>query len=210
MKNQWIEKLELKLKDVDIFKNPRARKRMWEKKVKPYVLEDGDILEFGVADGGSIGWFPKHLPGFNVYGFDSFLGLPDDWNLGNTILKRGHFSTNGIAPKIENVEFIVGKFEDTFQEWFSNYKGFASIIHIDCDLYSSTKLVLQYIKPHLKVGTFILFDELTHMKSHPQYIHNRQHEYKAFKEFLIDNPTIDFDVVGRTNICQVAIKITKI
>jgi len=210
MENPWIDKLEEQLKSTTEYKPPRARKVMWEQQVKGKTLEGGDVLEFGVASGGSIGWFTKHMPGTKVYGFDSFFGLPEDWDLGNKVLKKGHFSTQGIPPVKEGIEYVKGKFKDSFPEWFSSYKGFASIIHIDCDLYSASKLVFEYIVPHLRVGTFILFDELTHKKGHPQYLHNRQHEYRAFKEFLDENPTFDYEVIGRTSICQVGIKITNL
>jgi predicted O-methyltransferase YrrM len=218
MDNPWINKLEEQLKTTTVYRGPGlkktgkpgGRKLMWDEQVKGNTLTGGDVLEFGVASGNSIGWFPKNMPGTKVYGFDSFYGLPEDWDLGNKILSKGYFSTDGVPPIIKGVEYIKGEFSESFPKWFKNYRGFASIIHIDCDLYSSAKLVLKYVKPHLRVGTFILFDELTHHEDHPQYLYNRQHEYKAFEEFLKDNPTFDYEVIGRTEMCQVGIKITSL
>lgn len=210
MENPWIKELEDQLLHVPIINSSRARKVMWEKYMVGDTIEGGDILEFGVASGGSIGWFTTHYKDIKVFGFDSFHGLPEDWDLGDRVLQKGTFSTDGTPPLIEGVTYVKGLFEDTFPEWFKEYNSYAKIVHVDCDLYSASKLVFEYIKPHLKVGTWILFDELTHMADHPQYIHNRQHEYKAFKEFLEENPTFEYDVVARTNICQVAIKVTNL
>ena len=55
-----------------------------------------------------------------------------------------------------------------------------------------------------------MLDELTHFPKDPQYKHNRLHEYKAFKEFSEANSSFDFDVIARTDACQVLTKITKL
>lgn len=35
----------------------------------------------------------------------------------------------------------------------------AAVVHIDCDLYSSARDVLQFVEPHLVEGSLILFDD---------------------------------------------------
>lgn len=214
MEDIWFDRLEEKLKDIPVFRNPRRRKKMWEKYLLDTTLVEGDILEFGVYAGGSIGWFCQKFPDTQVYGFDSFEGLPEDWDLGNQILRKGHFSQAGKHPvfkkhaNIDNINWVVGLFEDTIPVWRESNSSKIKILHIDCDLYSSTVTVLDGIKDRLQVGTYILWDELTHFPKDPQYKHNRLHEYKAFKEFCEDNPTFDFDVIARTDACQVLTKIT--
>ncbi len=139
--------------------------------------------------------------------------MPEDWDLGELILSKGHFSTNGVIPKMEfeEISFVKGWFEDTLPEFLSTHKDEKiKIIHLDADLYSSTKYVLDQVYDHLSIGTIILFDELTHFPGNSQYVHNRQHEYKAFKEFCEKYPKFDFEVLGRTNICQVAMKVISI
>ena len=51
-------------------------------------------------------------------------------------------------------------------------------MHIDCDLYSSTKTIFDNFEEFILEGTVILFDEII------GYDYFRQHEYKAFVEFL--------------------------
>ena len=211
--NIWFDKLESQLKNVPVYGLPRPRKRLWEELVIGNTIDKGVILEFGVASGGSIGWFPKHFKGTPVHGFDSFEGLPEDWNLGNCIIPARHFSTNGIPPdtKQKEITYWKGLFKDTLPGFIKKYKKKkVKILHLDADLYSSTKYVLDNIYKMLAIGTIILFDELTHAPDHPQYIHNRQHEYKAFMEFCESNPNFDFEVIAKTNICQVAIKVISI
>ena len=52
------------------------------------------------------------------------------------------------------------------------------MIHIDCDLYSSTRTVLTLLRGRMVPGTLLVFDELF---NYPGY---EQHEIKAFYEFL--------------------------
>ena len=214
MENIWFDRLEDQLKTVTVYDNPRARKRMWEEMVVNNTIDKGIILEFGVGDlAGSIEWFPKYYPNVPVYGFDSFEGLPEAWDLGAHVIPKGHFSTNGVVPKSEfkEISFVKGLFNDTLPEFLTTHKDEKiKIIHLDADLYSSTKYVLDQIYDHLSIGTIILFDELTHFPEHPEYVHNRQHEYKAFKEFCEKYPKFDFEVLGRTTICQVAMKVISI
>lgn len=47
-------------------------------------------------------------------------------------------------------------------------------VNFDADLYSSTRTVLDFLKPHISFGTYLYFDEFQ----------AREHESKAFDEFL--------------------------
>jgi len=51
------------------------------------------------------------------------------------------------------------------------------IINIDADLYSSTLFVLRHLRPYIKPGTFIYFDEFNEVS----------HEPRAFEEFLAES-----------------------
>ena len=53
----------------------------------------GEVLEFGVFRGKSIRTIAKVVPKRKVYGFDSFIGLPEDWERGKgDTYKKGHFN----------------------------------------------------------------------------------------------------------------------
>ena len=75
---------------------------------------DGLYLEFGVQHGVSINMSSSILPNQQFYGFDSFEGLPEEWDNGKRILKKGTLSRNGIPPTVnDNVTLIKGLFQDT-------------------------------------------------------------------------------------------------
>jgi hypothetical protein len=128
-------------------------------------------LEFGVFKGRSMRWWSHHLPhvAAKLIGFDSFEGLPEDWR---PDYDAGAFATGG-PPNIddERVSFVVGWFDDTLEK-FQMPEHDQLIINIDCDLYSSTDTVLNWVEPHLKAGTLIYFDEFS----------DRDHEMRAFNE----------------------------
>jgi hypothetical protein len=82
------------------------------------------------------------------------------------------------APELE-----VGFFQDTIPRTVpAKYKS-AAIVHIDCDLYESTKMVLEGLAPILQEGTVLLFDEWFSYKGNPA-----KGEARAFFEFLETRP----------------------
>lgn len=54
-----------------------------------------------------------------------------------------------------------------------------SIFHIDCDLYESTVVVLEFIRPLLQDGSVLVFDDWFYYRGHPQ-----RGERGAFAEWL--------------------------
>jgi len=142
------------------------------------------VLEFGVFDGTSIGKMRRRLPpSYNVYGFDSFEGLPEDWRDSEGKLvgrgTKGRFSTNGKPPQIAGIEWFKGWFTDTVPEYLKIAKPIA-LLHIDCDLYSSTKSVLWPLNDFVVPNTIIVFDEWFY-NHNPKY---NDHEQKAFYEWV--------------------------
>jgi hypothetical protein len=51
-------------------------------------------------------------------------------------------------------------------------------MHIDCDLYQSTKTIFSLLADYIKAGTIIHFDE------YYNYSGWEMHEHKAFEEFI--------------------------
>jgi hypothetical protein len=136
---------------------------------------DGLIAEFGVFEGATINFIAgkTHKP---VFGFDCFEGLPEDWRPG---FPRGTFSRD--IPKVRpNVSILVGLFDDTLPAFLERTRGDMSLIHIDCDLYSSTRTVLQACAPRVRKGTILVFDEYF---NYPGW---RGHEFRAFQEFVAE------------------------
>lgn len=143
--------------------------------VAPYVMKTGIIAEFGVRNGHSINILSKLFPDRQVFGFDSFEGIPDSW--GDE--PSGSYTTGGVLPSVEgNVRLIHGWFNKTLPSFAKNHQGNIALLNIDCDIYSSTKDIFESLGPMITTGTIIVFDE---------YINNktwRDDEFKAFQEWV--------------------------
>jgi hypothetical protein len=142
------------------------------------VIDGGVILEFGVWSGATINDLAKLTPSSRLFGFDSFEGLEEDWV--GTGLKKGTFDKGGKMPNVaKNVTLIKGWFEDTLPK-FMDALGteYISIVNFDADTYKPAVFVLKTIKPNLKVGTIVIFDEYF---GYPNW---RAHEFRAWQEFV--------------------------
>ena len=159
---------------------------------------DGLYLEFGVYKGHSIKIIAENKPDKIVYGFDSFEGLPEDWRQG---FLKGSFNVNGALPEVkENVQLVKGWFDETLPNFVKEHSEPCAFIHIDCDLYSSTKTVFNELKNKIVNGTVIVFDEYFN------YIGWEHGEYKAFKEFL-EETGLTCEYLSYTATEQAAVKI---
>lgn len=139
-------------------------------------IQGGLYLEFGVYKGGSINYIAERIGDNLIYGFDSFEGLPSDWI---PEYPKGTFSQEGNIPEVkENVRLIKGWFDKTLPTFVEKHKHEkCALINIDCDLYESTKIVLNSLKDNIVQGTIIMFDEYCGQ------IGWREDEYKAWQEF---------------------------
>lgn len=133
-------------------------------------------LEFGVFRGESMRYWSRELkhPDTKLHGFDSFEGLPEDFDVDGPYSK-GHFDVGGMVPNINDsrVQFFKGWFDQILPN-YSIPEHDVLVINLDADLYSSTILVLRHLRPLIKPGTFIYFDNM----SRPE------HEPRAFDEFM--------------------------
>lgn len=156
------------------------------------------FLEFGVYKGGSINFCSNILPERKFYGFDSFEGLPSDW--AGYAVKKGEFTLSKKLPEVnKNVELIDGWFEDTLPAFLKQHTSKIAFLHIDCDLYSSTKTILNNLGSRIEPGTIIIFDEYF---NYPNW---QEHEYKAFQEFVKDN-NIKYEYIAFSH-TQMALRI---
>jgi hypothetical protein len=145
-------------------------------------------LEFGVASGytiNTISCFTKDT----VYGFDSFEGLPEDWRDG---FEKGHFTRFGFLPVVRpNVSLIKGWFSNTLPQFLQKQNKKISFIHMDADLYSSTKFVLDTVKDYIDDHCIIVFDELVNYVG----FDGEKGELKAFYEFVTEN-NVKYEWIG--------------
>ena len=139
-----------------------------------------------------------------IVGFDSFEGLPTEdephprWTKGSFASNylQGHpalafteqitpdairrlFSICGLPiPSLE-----VGPFSQTMPAAIPERYSKAAIVHIDSDLYSSAKAVLNGVAPILQDGALLLFDDWFMYRGNPN-----KGEARAFHEFLDEHP----------------------
>ena len=161
---------------------------MWK---KPKKIK-GDIAEVGVYKGGSAkliceakGDKPLHL-------FDTFEGLPKVSKFDDRKLLKGMFNApledvkRIILKKYRNVFFYKGLFPETAQ--LVKNKLF-SFVHLDVDLYKSTKSCLEFFYPRINKGGIII--------SHDFGLRGVR---KAFDEFFKDKPELIIEIPGSSHV----------
>src|SRR5271165_4279328 len=120
---------------------------------------DGLFLEFGVWKGDSLNFIARQLQARSrrIDGFDSFEGLPEEWS--GTFERSGKFSHGGKLPKTPpNARLHPGWFSETLPRFLSENPLPVAFLHIDCDIYSSTKTVLDALAKRLHSGSVVVFD----------------------------------------------------
>ena len=142
---------------------------------KVFESHDGEIclvVELGVARGALTKWGLKTFvsPNYSWIGFDSFVGLPNDWvRNGQVYLSRGAFSTGGQVPKIldNRLSFVVGDVMATCKqipELLSNRTDGKVLIIFDLDLFEPSLAAWKEISPHLHHGDLLYFDQAFDME----------------------------------------------
>lgn len=153
----------------------------------------GDYFEFGVNEGWSFiraYYLSKkmiNLQDMHFVAFDSFEGLPETKsNDSGHIFKKGDYCCNkekfinnlkmhGVDLSI--VKIVEGFYNKSLKDTVLPNR--ASFIWIDCDLYLSTKTVLDFVLPYLHDGTVISFDDWYCYRGNPNF-----GEQKAWYEWL--------------------------
>lgn len=159
----------------------------------------GDYAEFGVATGRTFveAWRVARAQGEGdrrFFAFDSFAGLPDTEGIDDTgRFAGGEFSNERTRFEarlrrsrvpVESVHIVPGFYEESL----ANGNGpipldQVAFAWVDCDLYSSTVPVLDFLTPRLAHGAIILFDDWYCFKGDSQ-----RGEAKACGEWLERNP----------------------
>lgn len=156
----------------------------------------GDYLEFGVYQGNSL--IHAHhvlrdegLGHIRLFGFDSFQGLPETaeeegvWSNGqyraDLEFTRDRLEQNGVD--LDRTVLVPGFFSETLSDDLVARHGIesASLIMIDCDLYSSAREALDFCEPLIRDEAVVLFDDWHSTVE-------GEGEQRAFAEFLEGNP----------------------
>jgi hypothetical protein len=154
--------------------------------VDPHLAYGGLFLEFGVASGRTLNHWAKLFPRNLIHGFDGFEGLPETWTWN---FQKGHFSQP--LPRVrDNCELVVGWFDQTLPPFLERHPDqHVAFLHIDADLYSSARYVLESLADRLRPGTIIVFDEYLNF---PGW---EQDEHRAWSEF-VDQHRVKFEYLA--------------
>jgi hypothetical protein len=157
----------------------------------------GDYLEFGVYNGTSLMCVfretqTRGLTGMRLFGFDSFQGLPPDahledegrWRPGSCCSSLD-FTTAVLEAEgvdFSRVTLVPGWFSETLHDETARRHGLrkASVIMIDCDVYSAAKQALTFCAPLIVDKALVLLDEYRPWRLEDKVAGER----RAFEEFL--------------------------
>ena len=134
----------------------------------------GMALEFGVFSGTTLRQIVAARTTGHVAGFDSFRGLPEDWRAG---FRAGTFAVL-TPPEVAGAELVAGWFAETLPGFLDEHPGPIDLLHLDADLYSSTRTVLDLVGPRLRAGSVVVFDEYL---NHPGW---EDGEHRAWTEYV--------------------------
>ncbi len=144
------------------------------------------IVECGVYHGFSLNLIAAGTQR-PIHGFDSFQGLPEDWKPGEP---AGSYSTEGRLPACAaHVQLHQGWFEDSLPGFAAKLTEPIALLHVDCDLYSSTRTVLGNLGPKLTTGSLLVFDDFLSYAGYEQY------EFRAAQEYFASTHQ-QFELVG--------------
>jgi hypothetical protein len=159
----------------------------------PFAEISGHVMEFGVYRGKTMQHISEHFHDQICWGFDSFVGLPEPWLISEGKNAKTHpagkfdMRIEPVQPVFrENVTLVAGWFDQSLPAWLGNNTGPVRFLHVDCDLYSSTKTVLDLLNDRIMPGTVIVFDEMYPWADPDGYNLWADGEYRALGEWLHD------------------------
>jgi hypothetical protein len=179
-------------------------------------MPQGYYMEFGVFNGEGLIEAFRQLRGVvgHYYGFDSFEGLPDLDEADNkgkefsphfvpgnfkSLRKEAVFAqlqacTRMTSGELTLIEGYFDKVLPTLDKTLFHARGVPLCVYVDCDLYSSTAQVLDFVDDLLVPGTWLLFDDYWHYRGSPLL-----GEQKAIREWLAKNKRWGLSDYGNFN-----------
>lgn len=159
----------------------------------------GLYCEFGVFNGYTLN-FIQSMVSETVHGFDSFKGLPEFWIDG---FDKDSFKLPKTPNFSGNVEIHEGYYDESLPRFLKSNKETFAFMHVDCDLYSSTKTIFELCHNRIVPGTIISFDEYFN------YAGWQHGEYKAFQEYVANHNRKYEYITYNAMHMQVAVRITQ-
>lgn len=168
---------------------------------------EGDYCEFGVYTGRQFVHayqaITRNSQNSRFFAFDSFEGLPQpegvdliypQFSKGGLAATQQEFINNLKKHKVSlsNVEIVQGWYADVLSDELPPKIGLSkvAIALIDCDLYASTILALDFLTDLLVDGAIIIFDDWFLFRGHPDL-----GPQKAFREWQSRVPDFRFSLL---------------
>jgi O-methyltransferase len=127
-----------------------------------YQQIEGDILEAGVYKGGSARLLATAFPNKKIFLFDSFEGMTENDLHEAGFHKKGDFSDTSL----ESVKLYLNDLPNCnfYKGWLPESANILTdekfcFIHLDMDLYQSTKTGLELFWPRLNEGGIMVLDD---------------------------------------------------
>lgn len=152
----------------------------------------GVYAEFGSFGGNTfrmslntLGLYGKPNKIDHFYSFDSFKGMPEPegidkqkiWRVGMSSISEENFLKMMKKDK-KRISTIKGFFEQSLKVFKFPYNTKIALAYVDCDYYSSTKTVLEFLTSYLSHGMILAFDDWD-----CYFADNKRGQRKAFYEW---------------------------
>lgn len=145
---------------------PMVRRDFLRKQALQVSSLRGEAAEVGVYKGGTAKVLAKSMTGRMIHMFDTFEGMPETSKFDVPKRKSGHtpgdFSDTSLEAVNEylmgyNVHFWPGIFPDSAR-LLPDDTEFV-LVHVDVDIYESTKAACEFFWPRLVEGGIMIFDD---------------------------------------------------
>ncbi len=148
----------------------------------------GDVAEVGAFRGVSAKLLAWMAPQRVLHLFDTFEGLPEPGEKDCKDFRRGQYRASEAELKEyldgSNVRIYKGLFPGTASPLANQRFAF---VHLDGDLYESTRDSLEFFYPRMEKGGIILAHD---------FAPRREGVYRAFQEFFSDRPEPVIELTG--------------
>jgi hypothetical protein len=175
-------------------------------------IEGQYYFEFGCHGARTLrlAWDAFHaLFDWTYVAFDSFAGLPEiaegdrsaAWNQGALATSEEELVRLVVEHGMprQKLVTVAGFYEQSLKPELRDrlLPGGAAVVFVDCDLYASAVPVLEFVRPFLRRGTVIVFDDWFCFHGDPE-----KGERRAFREFRERHPELRFEQFLRTGEAQ--------
>jgi len=186
--------------------------------------EGGTCLEFGVHVGNSFVWqaeqVKKHFKNSTLIGFDSWEGLPEEqqgvWSPSRHAPGEYKSTKDIVLGRLRRIgmrddariRLVDGFFSDSLVPELQKEIKDLIFVNIDVDIYKSTIELLNFIKPLLRPGVVLYWDDWKDPKD--QFVGGKWGEHLAWEEWSAKNKDVEAETIEVNPVNQRYMVVTKV